>query len=101
MLTIKNTNRLKDKTFSSNGKEYLVYGIEEQKYQYRIIIMQKVDGIWAIYTTQYVYISREPLVMTKESYGIYFGRGKSYIQLSELGDMWNVITKICKEDLIN
>ena len=100
MLTIKNTNRLKDQYFSFKGKDWLVYGIDEQVNHYRFIFMYKVDGIWSIHSTQYVYISREPLAMTKDSYRIYSGCGESYIQFSELKDKWNITTKICKEELI-
>lgn len=100
MLTIKNTHKLKDQQFSSAGKDWLVYSIDEQKFQYRFIFMQKVDGIWALSSTQYVYISRETLVMTKGSYRIYSGFGDTYIQIEDIKDMWNIITKICKEDLI-
>ena len=100
MLTIKNTHKLKDQQFSSMGKDWLVYSIDEQKYQYRFIFMQKVEGIWSIHSTQYVYISREPIVMTKESYRIYSGFGDSIIQIEDIKDRWNIITKVCKENLI-
>ena len=100
MLTIKNTHKLKDKYFSFKGKDWLVYGIDEQVNHYRFIFMYKVDGIWSIQSTQYVYISREPLTMTKGSYRIYSGCGDSYIYIEDIQDMWNIITKICKEDLI-
>lgn len=100
MLTIKNTHKLKNQQFSTKGKDWLIYGIDEQVYQYRFIFMYKVDGIWSIHSTQHVYISREPLAMTTDSYRIYSGCGESYIQFSELSDMWNIITKICKEELL-
>ena len=100
MLKIENIDKLEKQEFSSAGIDWLVYRTEEQYYQYRFIFMPKDGKAWALNKTSYVYLSREPLVFTKESYRIYSGHGESYIQFSELKDMWNIITKICKEDLI-
>ena len=100
MLTIKNTHKLKNQTFSTKGKEWLIYGIDEFEDRYKFILMYKVDGIWSIQSTQYVYISREPLTMTKGSYRIYSRCGDSYIYIEDITDKWNIITKVCKEDLI-
>ena len=100
MLTIQYLYKLEKQEFSSAGKDWLVFGIEVQYYQYKFIFIPKEDGVWNTYKTSYVYLSRDSLVFTKESYGIYSGHGKSYIQFNELKDMWNIITKICKEDLI-
>lgn len=101
MLTIKNTDKLKDQTFKFKDKEWLIYRIDQNQDKYKFVLMYKDGGIWAIWTTQYVYINREPLAMTTDSYRIFSGQGASYIQLSELKDKWNIITKICKEKLIN
>ena len=44
MLTIQNLYKLEKQEFSSAGKDWLVFGIEVQYYQYKFIFIPKEDG---------------------------------------------------------
>jgi hypothetical protein len=54
------------------GKDWIVYGMEEQKFQYSIIFIprDRLQRVWDISKAQSVYLTRETLWGTKDSYKI-------------------------------
>ena len=102
MLTIKNIDKIKDIEFSSEGKDWIVYGMEEQKYQYSIIFMPKDDmlRVWDISKAQSVYLTRETLWGTKDSYKIESKLGSTYIKTNDMDAFFKLVKYILREELI-
>jgi hypothetical protein len=102
MLTIRNIDKIKDIEFSSQGKDWKVYGMEEQKYQYAIIFIPRdmSHRVWDISKTQSVYLTRETLWGTKDSYKIESGIGSTYINTKDMDAEFELIKYILREELI-
>ena len=102
MLTIKNINKIKDLEFSSQGKDWIVYGMEEQKFQYSIIFMPRdmSHRVWDINKSQSVYLTRATLWGTKDSYKIESKLGSTYINTKDMGAGFELIKYILREELI-
>lgn len=102
MLTIKNIDKIKDLQFSSQGKDWIVYGMEEQKYQYSIIFMPRdmSHRVWDINKAQSVYLTRATLWGTKDSYKIESKLGSTYINTKDMGAEFELIKYILREELI-
>ena len=102
MLTIKNFDKINRYEFSNKGSEWIVYGIEEQKYQYQLIFIPKdlMSRTYDISKAQSVYLTRNTLWGTKDSYKIESGIGATYINRGDVNAMFNLIMHICREELI-
>lgn len=102
MLTIKNVNKIKDLEFSSQGKDWIVYGMEEQKFQYAIIFMPRdvSNKVWDISKAQSVYLTRETLWGTKDSYKLESKLGSTYINTKDMDAEFELIKYILREELI-
>jgi hypothetical protein len=102
MLTIKNIDKIKDLEFSNQGKDWIVYGMEEQKFQYAIIFIPRdtTHRVWDMYKTQAVYLTRTTLWGTKDSYKIESKLGSTYINTKDMGAGFELIKYILREELI-
>jgi hypothetical protein len=58
MLTIKNIQLVKQKQFSRNGKDYLLYGIDTHTEKYVILIMPFENEVWNMHNTQKITLYR-------------------------------------------
>lgn len=58
MLTIKNKDKIAQTEFHCNGVEWLVHGVDETDEYYNIVMMPKVDGVYAISKYKSVKLSR-------------------------------------------
>lgn len=58
MLTIQNKDKIAQTEFHCNGVEWLVYGMDETDEYYNIVMMPKVDGIYAISKYKSVKLNR-------------------------------------------
>jgi hypothetical protein len=103
MLVIKNIDKIKDIEFSSQGKDWIVYGMEEQKFQYAIIFIPRdmSHRVWDISKAQSVYLTRETLWGTKDSYKIESKSGSTYINTKDMNAEFELIKYILREELIN
>ena len=102
MLTIRNIDKIKDIEFSSAGKDWIVYGMEEQKFQYAIIFIprDRLHRVWDITKTQSVYLTRETLWGTKDSYKLESKLGSTYINTKDMNAGFELIKYILREELI-
>ena len=102
MLTIKNIDKIKDIQFSSQGKDWKVYGMEEQKFQYAIIFIPRdmSHRVWDIHKAQSVYLTRATLWGTKDSYKIESKLGSTYINTKDMNVEFELIKYILREELI-
>jgi hypothetical protein len=102
MLKIQNINKIKDIEFSSQGKDWIVYGMEEQKFQYAIVFIprDRLQRVWDISKAQSVYLTRETLWGTKDSYKIESGIGSTYINTKDMDAGFKLIKYILREELI-
>jgi hypothetical protein len=102
MLTIKNIDKIKDLEFSSQGKDWIVYGMEEQKFQYAIVFIPRdmSHRVWDISKAQSVYLTRAALWGTKDSYKIESGIGSTYINTKDMNAGFELIKYILREELI-
>jgi hypothetical protein len=102
VLTIKNIDKIKDIEFSSQGKDWIVYGMEEQKFQYSIIFIprDRLQRVWDISKAQSVYLTRETLWGTKDSYKIESKIGSTYINTKDINAEFELIKYILREELI-
>lgn len=102
MLTIQNINKIKDLEFSNQGKDWIVYGMEEQKFQYSIIFIPRdmSHRVWDISKAQSVYLTRETLWGTKDSYKLESKLGSTYINTKDMGAEFELIKYILREELI-
>ena len=102
MLTIKNFDKINKYEFSNKGNEWIVYGMAEQKFQYQLIFMPKdtMSRIYDISKAQSVYLTRNTLWGTKDSYKIESSIGSTYINRGDVNAMFNLIMHICREELI-
>ena len=102
MLKIQNINKIKDIEFSSQGKDWIVYGMEEQKYQYAIIFIPRdmSHRVWDISKSVSVYLTRETLWGTKDSYKIESKLGSTYINTKDMNVEFELIKYILREELI-
>jgi hypothetical protein len=60
-LTIKGIDKINKTEFSFEGREYIVYGIDSDEDEYKIILMPKVDGVFAIHKAFTINLSRRKL----------------------------------------
>ena len=102
MLTIKNIDKIKDIEFSNQGKDWIVYGMEEQKFQYAIIFMPRdmSHRVWDINKAQSVYLTRQTLWGTKDSYKIESKLSSTYINTKDMDTGFELIKYILREELI-
>jgi hypothetical protein len=102
VLTIRNINKIKDIEFSSQGKDWIVYGMEEQKFQYAIIFIPRDVSrrVWDITKTQSVYLTRQTLWGTMDSYKIESKLGSTYINTKDMDAEFELIKYILREELI-
>ena len=102
MLKIQNINKIKDIEFSNEGKDWIVYGMEEQKYQYAIIFIPRdmSHRVWDISKSVSVYLTRETLWGTKDSYKIESKLGSTYINTKDMNAEFELIKYILREELI-
>ena len=102
MLKIQNINKIKDIEFSNEGKDWIVYGMEEQKYQYAIIFIPRdmSHRVWDISKSVSVYLTRETLWGTKDSYKIESKLGSTYINTKDMNVEFELIKYILREELI-
>ena len=102
MLTIQNINKIKDLEFSNQGKDWIVYGMEEQKFQYAIIFIPRdmSHRVWDISKAQSVYLTRAALWGTIGSYKIQSGLGSTYINKEDMSAGFKLIKHILREELI-
>ena len=102
MLTIKNIDKIKDLEFSSEGKDWIVYGMEEQKFQYAIIFIPRDTShrVWDISKAQSVYLTRASLWGTIDSYKIESKIGSTYIKTNDMDAFFKLVKYILREELI-
>ena len=102
MLKIQNINKIKDIEFSNGGKDWIVYGMEEQKFQYAIIFIPRdmSHRVWDISKAQSVYLTRETLWGTKDSYKIESKLSSTYINTKDMNVGFELIKYILREELI-
>ena len=102
MLKIQNINKIKDIEFSSEGKDWIVYGMEEQKFQYAIVFIPRdmSHRVWDISKAQSVYLTRQTLWGTTDSYKIESKLGATYINTKDMDAGFKLIKYICREELI-
>ena len=102
MLKIQNINKIKDIEFSSEGKDWIVYGMEEQKFQYAIVFIprDRLQRVWDISKAQSVYLTRQTLWGTTDSYKIESKLGATYINTKDMGAGFELIQYILREELI-
>ena len=102
MLKIQNINKIKDIEFSSQGKDWIVYGMEEQKYQYAIIFIPRdmSHRVWDISKSVSVYLTRAALWGTIDSYKIESKLGSTYINTKDMNAEFELIKYILREELI-
>ena len=102
MLKIQNINKIKDIEFSSQGKDWIVYGMEEQKFQYAIIFIPRdtKHKVWDINKAQSVYLTRETLWGTKDSYKLESKLSSTYINTKDMNAGFELIKYILREELI-
>ena len=102
MLTIQNIDKIKDMEFSSQCKDWIVYGMEEQKFQYSIIFIPRdmSHRVWDINKAQSVYLTRQTLWGTKDSYKLESKIGSTYINTKDMDAEFELIKYILREELI-
>jgi hypothetical protein len=102
MLTIKNIDKIKDLEFSSQGKDWIVYGMEEQKFLYQLIFTPRdtSNRVWDITKAQSVFLTRATLWGTKDSYKIESKLGSTYINTKDMNAEFELIKYILREELI-
>ncbi len=60
-LTIKGIDKINKTEFSFEGREFIVYGIDNDEDEYKIILMPKVDGVFAIHKAFTINLSRRKI----------------------------------------
>lgn len=102
MLIIQNIDKIRGLEFSNEGKDWYVFGMEEQKFHYSIAFIPRdmQHRVWDIAKTQMVYLSREKVSNLKDTYRLSSGKGVGLIKNNELNDLWNIVKKVCNKDLI-
>ena len=88
--------------FSSQCKDWIVYGMEEQKFQYSIIFIPRdmSHRVWDINKAQSVYLTRQTLWGTKDSYKLESKIGSTYINTKDMDAEFELIKYILREELI-
>lgn len=102
MLTIKNYRKINRYEFSNKGNEWIVYGVDEQTFQYQLIFVPKdrTSRVYDIIKAQSVYLNRNALWGTIGSYKIESSLGSTYINMKDMKLIFNFVKYICNEELI-
>ena len=101
MLTIENYNLVQSKTYSLNGKEWLLYAIDESEDKYTFFILpKKEDGSWDNQWGTAIKVYRTKAV-GNEWYILETEAGNSvYIDKKELNSWIGFMSYLAKANLI-
>jgi hypothetical protein len=98
-LTINGINKINGVEFSCEGKDWIVYGIDEEEDEYKVILMYKTNGVFAINEYITINISRRKV---GTEYRMYWDSRRTSVRIykHQLKTPMALIEAICRNFLL-